>query len=331
MSVSGEDLEVIDMAAAQWAVRSLDDAFGESDVAALVAWLEESPHHAEAYDRAMRLWTELDALRDTDVVAPGAEVIRLSGRRRNDPMRSRLPAWGLGGAVAAALAAVVAIPLLIQHPVPAQVYTTAKGQRQTVTLADGSQLMLNTDTQVSVRLGAHSRDLVLDHGEVALKVTHDAARPLMLTAGDQHVTDLGTEFDVLRHAGAIKVAVREGEVSLEDGQTLRAGDTSLHREGMAGNEVGHTAADEAFAWQTAHAIYRDQPLSVVVGDLNRYFDKPLVVDADSGKLRLTAILTLDSETSVVARLQDFLPLAAKPTDKGIYLTRAAHPHGGDKL
>ncbi len=331
MSVSGEDIEVIELAAAQWAVRSLDDAFGDSDVAALVAWLEESPRHAEAYDRATRLWTDLDALRDTDIVQPGAEVIRLSGRRRSDPMRLRLPAWGLGGAVAAALAAAVAIPLLMSHPIPAQVYATAKGERRQVALADGSQLMLNTDTRVSVRLGAHGRDLVLDHGEVALKVTHDAARPLTLHAGDQRVTDLGTEFDVLRSAGAVRIAVREGEVRLEDGQTLRAGDTSLHREGQSGNALGHAAAEEAFAWQTAHAIYRNQPLSVVVGDLNRYFDKPLIVDADSGNLRLTAILTLDSETSVVERLQDFLPLAAKTTDKGIYLSRAAHPGRGNKL
>ncbi len=168
---------------------------------------------------------------------------------------------------------------------------------------------------------------MLDHGEVALNVTHDEKRPLTLTAGDTRITDLGTEFDVLRNAGAVKVAVREGQVALGTGETLRAGDMSLHQEGTTASAVSRVDADEAFAWQTRHAIYRDQPLAVVVKDLNRYFDKPLVVDETSGKLRLTAILTLDSETSVVGRLQDFLPLDARATEKGVYLTRAAARRG----
>ncbi|MEI9904221.1 MAG: FecR domain-containing protein [Asticcacaulis sp.] len=124
-------------------------------------------------------------------------------------------------------------------------YQTAKGERRQVALADGSVLMLNTDTKVSVQMGAHDRKLTLDHGEVALKVTHDAARPLTLTAGDTTIRDLGTEFDVLRDAGSVKVAVREGEVSLGHGQTLRAGDMSLHQEGRAGNDVSRVDADEA--------------------------------------------------------------------------------------
>ncbi|MEI9905401.1 MAG: DUF4880 domain-containing protein [Asticcacaulis sp.] len=147
MSVSGEDIEVIELAASQWAVRSQGDAFGEADVAALVLWLEESPIHARAYDQAMRLWTRIDDLRDTDVVVPGAEVIRLSGRRRKDPMQVRLPVWAIGGAVAAAIAAVIAIPMLPSQPEPVMNYQTAKGGHRDITLADGSVLRLNTDTR----------------------------------------------------------------------------------------------------------------------------------------------------------------------------------------
>ena len=54
--------------------------------------------------------------------------------------------------------------------------------------------------------------LVLDRGELALKVTHDTTRPLTLTAGDARITDLGTEFNVRRDDGAVAVTVREGEV-----------------------------------------------------------------------------------------------------------------------
>lgn len=330
MSVSGEDTDVIEMAAAQWAVRSQDDAFGEADVAALVMWLEASPLHARAYDRAVRLWIELDSLRDTDVVAQGAEIIRLSGRRRNDPMKPRVAVWGAGFALAACVAA-AAVAVMVLNAAPVTVYQTARGEHREIALADGSVLALNTDTKVSVQLNRGSRKLILDHGEVALKVIHDERRPLTLAAGDTRITDLGTEFDVLRDGGAVKVAVREGEVSLGSGETLKAGDMSRHQEGSTATALSRVNADEAFAWQTRHAIYRDQSLSVVVGDLNRYFDKPLMVDEASGKLRLTAILTLDSETSVVERLQDFLPLDARATEKGVLLTRAADGKRGAKL
>ncbi len=323
MSAAGEDIDVIELAASQWAVRSQDDAFSEADVTALVLWLEESPLHARAYDQAMRLWTRLDSLRDMP-----QSVVSLDGRRRRDPMKFHLPAWGVGGAIAAALAVAA---VMVTWPAPSQIYQTARGERKTVTLADGSVLMLNTGTQVSVRLGRFGRQVTLDHGEVALKVTHDAARPLTLLAGDTRVTDIGTDFDVLRDGGTVKVAVREGEVALGTGEHLHAGDLSLHNEGATGSTVTRTNLDEAFAWQTAHAIYRNQPLSVVVRDLNRYFDKPLVVDEDSGKLRLTAILTLDSETSVVGRLQAFLPLDARATENGVLLTRSAKSRRGREL
>lgn len=323
------NIDGIEAEAALWAVRSQEDSFSEADLVCLVEWLEASEDHARAYDVAMRLWTELDALRDTDVVAPGAEVIRLSGRRRSQV--KPIVVWGIGGAIAAAVAAALVMPMFLAQQAPITTYQTAKGERREVALSDGSRLMLNTDTKLTVQLDSHARRLVLDHGEVALKVTHDASRPLTLQAGDARINDLGTEFDVLRHDGAVKVTVREGSVGLEDGQTLKAGDMSLHREGTGGNQLVRVNADEVFAWQTAHVIYHDQPLSAVVADLNRYFDKPLIVDPDAGDLRLTAILTLDSETSVVERLQDYLPLEARATEKGIYLTRAAGHRSGSKL
>ena len=58
------------------------------------------------------------------------------------------------------------------------------------------------------------------------------------------------------------------------------------------------------------------------------FDKPIVVDDEAGKLRLTAILTLDSERAVVGRLEQFLPLDATATDKAIVLRRADARPGG---
>ena len=340
MSQSQENETDIALLAAQWVVRAQAEAFDDSQILELTQWLEADVAHARAFENALVTWGEVDALRPAEVApaavsepvaAPiAAEVVSLSAVRART--RARKPSlWrspGLLAGIAAALTAAILLPMFALKGAPVQTYETRKGQRQTIALADGSSLQLNTDTRVTVQLSAHARKLVLDRGEVALKVTHDASRPLTLTAGEAQITDIGTEFNVRRDAdGGVAVAVREGEVQFADAgaaaTTLQRGDIALHAAGSAGAVVSHGDPDEAFAWQNAHAIYRDQPLAVVARDLNRYFDKPIVVDDQAGKLRLNAVLTLDSEPLVVRRLQDFLPVQAKTTDSGIYLSADA--------
>ncbi|HVZ29738.1 MAG TPA: FecR domain-containing protein [Asticcacaulis sp.] len=330
----GPETTDIEAMAALWVVRAQGDAFGENDIIALTEWLEADDAHAEAYRRAVALWSGFD-LPET-AVAPAEPsvdipvVVRLADRKPHVMARPPAWAWGVGGAVAAGLAAALFLPQLAAKPDPIAVYQTVKGQRQTIALADGSELKLNTDTQVSVQIGKAGRKLTLDHGEVALKVVHDEKRPFTLDSGDVRLTDIGTEFNVLRGDADTRVTVREGSVMLKpiaaaDIQpvVLRSGDLGVHRDGHFASTVNKVNADEAFAWQTAHAVYRNQPLSVVVKDLNRYFAIPITVDNDAGQMRLNAVLTLDSESSVVGRLQEFLPLDVKTTDKGIVLSRGS--------
>ena len=342
MSQPHENETDVALLAAQWVVRAQSEAFEDSQVLELTEWLEADPAHARAFEDALITWGDIDeALRlDEEVAGPvmsepvAADVVSLSAFRAQKPVR-KASVWRSPGAmtgIAAALAAAILLPMFALKGAPAHTYETLKGHRQTVALADGSVLELNTDTRVTVQLSAHARKLVLEHGEVALKVTHDASRPLTLTAGEAQITDIGTEFNVRRDDdGGVAVAVREGEVQFADAGApatlLQRGDVARHSAGATGAVVSHGDPDEAFAWQNAHAIYRDQPLALVARDLNRYFDKPIVVDDQAGKLRVSAILTLDSEPLVVSRLQSFVPVQAKTTDSGIYLSAYSRGNG----
>ncbi len=337
MSHSQENQTDIALLAAQWVVRAQGDAFADDDILSLTEWLEADAAHSRAFEDALMVWNQVEGMAafeaETAPVQAPADVVDFSEFRARTVAR-KAPFWRSPAALsgmAAALTAAILLPVFALKGAPVTVYETHKGQRQTVALADGSILQLNTDTRLSVQLSGHARKLVLERGEVALKVTHDAARPLTLTAGEAQVTDLGTEFNVRRDDMSIAVAVREGEVRLaENGSsaaTLHRGDMAVHQNGVSGAVVSHGDPDEAFAWQDAHAIYRDQPLSVVVKDLNRYFDKPIIVDEQAGKLRLNAILTLDSESLVVGRLQAYLPVQAKTTDSAIYLSVGRRDRG----
>ncbi len=328
MASNNEDANVIELAAAQWVVRSQSETVREVEIVALTEWLEASDLHADAYRRALSLWYDLSPEgAGTGEPQVDGNVVSISAFRARKPQRPAYMPWAAGGAVAAALALIVCLPLVNNLPA-AQVLTTGKGEHRTVALADGSQLMLNTDTRVSVRIGkSGARSMTLDHGEVALQVVHNPQRPFTLDTSDVRVTDLGTEFAVLNQSGQVRVAVRSGSLSVKpatgDAVTLLAGDTTVHGVGDTTTAVVSGDTQTAFAWQSGHAIYRDQPLSLVVQDLNRYFAKPIIVDDETGKLRLTAILSMDSESSVVGRLEEFLSLEAHETATGIVLSRPA--------
>lgn len=326
MSGNNNDKSVIEMAAAVWAIRSQEASLREADIIALTEWLEASDDHADAYRRALGTWL---ALGETAPAAPAAadNVIQMPVRRA-PPQRRAVLGWGVGGAIAASIAAIAGVSLYMTQPAAIETFSTVKGERKTVTLADGTVLMLNTNSQVSVALDRGRRAVTLDRGEVSVDVAADK-RPFTLDTADVRITDIGTEFNVLNQEDAIHVTVKSGVVSLKpsapgsQAMTVRAGQQGVHYRGETVSALKNTDPQQAFAWQTAHAIYRDQPLSLVVKDLNRYFDTPLIVDDETGKLRLTAILTLDSERAVAGRLEQFLSLEAKTTDKGIVLKRNA--------
>ncbi len=142
---------------------------------------------------------------------------------------------------------------------------------------------------------------------------------------------VGTEFNVLHHAGAVSVAVRRGVVAVSPntgGAALRLtrGQRLTHREGAADQAVEAAPPDEAFGWKTGHLIYRDRPLDDIVSDLNRYFEQPIrVSDGRTGALKFSGVLMVDSPDATVDRLQALMPLEIAHSDAGVTLTARSVP------
>src|SRR5690606_33902749 len=94
------------------------------------------------------------------------------------------------------------------------VHETRVGERRALTLADGSEVILNTDTLIEVAFDAGARDLSLHRGEAYFSVASDAARPFRVHAGGAIVEAVGTAFTVQRTLNEeLEVTVTEGEVN----------------------------------------------------------------------------------------------------------------------
>lgn len=204
------DRRVVAEEAAAWLIRlDADTPPTDAELRALGAWLHRSPVHHEELERLAALWARLNVL--TELAVPLDHASR----------RSHL-AWGRGALAAATLAAVIAIGIVLLAPPSALgprpptngLYATAVGQQKTTVLADGSQVVLNTNSQIKVDYHDGYRNVQLLQGEALFKVAKDTARPFRVYAGRGRIEALGTAFSVYLNGAAISVAVTEGRVSL---------------------------------------------------------------------------------------------------------------------
>ena len=321
----------IGAAAADWVVRLRAPEAGEADWLEFEAWLAESPDARRAFDEAMAVWLLSDQLRegDLDSVGRGRGSRGVSRGRRFGGMAA-LGLGGLGAAIAVAVAAFAVYrnaPSTMHPPTPATVYATVAGERRSVVLADGTRLDLSGDSRVAVRLGARDRQVAMTGGEVAFTVVHDPARPFVVTVGDRKVRDIGTEFDILETGQRIQVTVRQGEVMVAPKSgaggapvPVAAGRQLVHEEGTDGSRVRDVAADDVFAWKQGRLVYRDQPLRLVVVDLNRYFPHTVrIEDERVAAMRFTGVLAVDGEDATIRRLVALMPIEASRVDGEVVL------------
>jgi transmembrane sensor len=313
--------------AAAWVVRVHAGDSTEADWLALEAWLGASPGHQAAFDAAERLWFAYD---DPALTAGHARHDRSSRRAVDLAARRGQPraAWWRSGAIAACAVAATAVlaAVLWRSPGPAgEALATSVGQSRLVALADGSQVRLDADTRLTAFVGDGVRRIVLDDGEAEFLVAKDHAHPFVVRAGDEDVTVVGTHFDVVRRGGQITVTVASGVVQVADvafagaAHRLTPGDQLRHAEGSLGAWVGRASVDDAFAWTKGYLVFHDAPLAEVASSLSRHFATPMRADGAAARLRFTGVLMLDTEESVVTRLQGFLPVRAVRAENEIVL------------
>ena len=274
--------------AATWLERREREDWADADNAALETWLAQSPANRLAFWRVKGAWSQterLNALRPATALKPAA----IRARKTRPVLRFA------AAAIAVAVIGGYAASNILSGPAY-KTYSTGVGVRETITLPDGSQIELNTDTSVRVAEAALHRNVVLDRGEAFFQIKHDAAHPFVVTAGNSRVVDLGTKFTVRAETGRVEVALVEGRARIEplEGNTrgriatLAPGDVavaekdSLHVRTLPTRDL----ADD-LGWRRGVLIFRRTTLSEAAAQFNRYNTHKLIVpDASVAELQL---------------------------------------------
>lgn len=172
-------------------------------------------------------------------------------------------------------------------------YVVGRGQGQTVTLPDGSELAFDAETQARVTLYRDRREVSIQEGQIMFAVAPDSEKPFQVLAGPARVTVVGTHFSVrYRHAGmdagAVKVAVEEGHVRVADARSPQADDASaavdlVTGQGLtvsANGSVGQVvaAAPSSIAlWRKGLVRFENASLGDALLELERYGPTGLVI------------------------------------------------------
>lgn len=341
--------------AAEWFVRLGRGALSRGDRRAFEHWYAD-PDNAAAYAAVERSWHLAGQAAAGESTSNAArrhgmiESARAGGARRRPrwlPAEQSSAKANLVRTAAATALAIVTGALLwsavtfsgrttsapdvaASQPAPPETYVTAVGERSTVTLRDGSQVSLNTDSRLRVSYSASTRRLELLAGQALFEVTTDAQRPFIVVAGNHQVVALGTAFDVRLDAQTVQVTLIEGSVSVEgsapDGKTGRATrldpGQQFRADGPEAPEVRHARLEQVTSWREGRLIFSDEPLAQAVAEVNRYSTRKIVLDdATLAALRVSGVFHTGRPDSFVEALTNYFGIvaAADPASGGIVL------------
>ncbi|NQD54612.1 FecR family protein [Pseudomonas sp. CM25] len=272
-------------------------------------WLQQDPAHQQAWNRLeQRLGQPLAALHGLNQRAPGqaAEARRLLLQ----PTRSRREVLGamaslglFGSALWGGWRSDTAQGWLAD-------LHTARGERRSFTLSDGSRLSLNSASAVDVQFDAGQRLLVLRHGELQIQVARDRQRPLRVRTAQGQVQALGTRFLVSQEDAATRVVVLQHSVrvSLVDGQSteLQQGQAAL----LQGHHIERLTDEQQqrAAWLEGRLEVLDQPLHSVIDALRPYQRGYIRLAPAARDLRVQGVFALDQPLQALAALAEALPI-----------------------
>lgn len=324
-------------------------------------WLATDPVNQAEFDLMNAVWDCSDVFKDHPLAIEdlkenqGKRPAGLMIRWR-DSLTTGIPA--IRPVAVAAIAVIVVLGILLSRTdkTASATYQTIIGQQKTVLLSDGSTIDLDTNTIISTRFSGGSRAIELKRGHAFFSVSHDAARPFIVSAGQTVIRALGTEFDVHKINGSrITIAVLQGRVQVDShpvfwkpvkkspaqtGKTKpdkkeaalarRSANGALVAQAILGkgeeifvdvrkmtHEIRSADVDRINAWRKGRLYFKMKPLSRVIDELNRYLDQEiLIVDETLKDIPITMNFDIRARRHFIRTLVSAVPGIEQTTGHG---------------
>ncbi len=366
------NIVAIEEAASKW-VTAMDRGLNSDEKEALENWLEQSPIHAEYMVKLAAVWDLMDVLApishllplDTPLDEVEKELVRKAARQidtRDTSDRWRDVRYAAAACLfAATIATTWLVTSAVQSPETVDLvysdpslssfsatYATDVGKYSEITLPDGSELKLNTNSKLVVEYTASERRINLQSGEAFFKVAKNPNQPFRVLAGNTAVTAIGTAFNVeIATESNIQVLVTEGKVVIDPINTSElANVTNFYKlepdldngqvyleswQQLTIDEQGNTSPiallseeqqDAPLAWQDGMLLFEGEPLSEAISEINRYTSKTFhITDQSIADILVGGYFKANDTEQLLVMLDRNFGIAAKHNGDRIALFR----------
>ena len=163
-----------------------------------------------------------------------------------------------------------------------------KGDKATIELPDGTNVVLNSASQLSYlnNFGENGRRVQLN-GEAYFKVAHDEKRAFIVQVGDLEVKVLGTSFNVSAYEDAkdVTVVLLEGKVGVyaqKISHIMKPGDKIEYNKATHKITATQVHPNDYIEWTKGNMYFEKESLENIMKTLSRIYD--VEIRFDSNKL-----------------------------------------------
>ncbi len=326
-----------------WAVivRYLDDTMTKGDSEQLENWLNESGENKRILHSVDRIWkasseksresffNELNLEKDWDRISDRIEQKDSKEKKDREKKYRRLYKRrqimsNFLKVAALVLVAVTSVFLTLQYapvseppeyePVFKEISTKA-GERANIDLGDGTKVVLNAESNITVPdfFSPHQRVVRLS-GQAFFDVTPDKDRPFYIETSNAIIEVVGTSFDVRSYEDEdnVRVVVQEGTVELKKADNTE--EKLIVNQGYLGNLAEETGRlniewvddpDQYTGWMEGRLIFKNTPFDKVLNHIKRWYDIDIKLELSDESL-LKKQFTADLKTRSVADVFDVI-------------------------
>jgi transmembrane sensor len=278
-------------------------------------WLAADPKHQQAFDEIVLLWGLLDLpvkAFDSEAILQSSGSLLQTDRPRHDHQQKSTRFVHF--AIAACLMLFMVSGLGWQLGWITQWrsdYVTIVGEKLPVSLVDGSEVTLNSETALSIDFSDRERRVELFEGEAWFNVSHDRNRPFIIQTPHGEVKVTGTQFNLRLDRRGTTVSLTEGSVRLNtdtDSAALHAGQQAnlANSRISAPKEFDQTAVT---AWRRDQFVFYNAALVDVVDQLNRHRQGHIIITSKAlNSLKVSGVFSTKAPDEALALILETLPV-----------------------
>ncbi|MES2109914.1 MAG: FecR domain-containing protein [Bacteroidota bacterium] len=172
-----------------------------------------------------------------------------------------------------------------QEPVM-QTLANNSGSKFSLTLADGTEAILDAHSSISYPTAFNQKERrITITGQAYFKVKHNEKQPFYVTAKNETVEDIGTEFnvDAYEDEAAIKTTLVQGSVRINQKLILKPGEQAVYNNDQLTTKTADLEA--TLSWLQGKLIFNHEPLESILKRVARVYDVTFIFADESLKTK----------------------------------------------